>query len=91
MVLSIKNFKNSLEAQKNLRKSIVVGVINMSQSKKNKVLLSSDDFYRVLITDTQPYHMPIIFNNYGFYNAIDKSKNQLIFMIFLLKTWDYLM
>ena len=57
----------------------------MSQSKKNKVLLSSDDFYRVLITDTQPYHMPIIFNNYCFYNAIDKSKKSIDFYEIFIK------
>ncbi|MBE9589834.1 RNA-directed DNA polymerase [Moraxella sp. K127] len=51
----------------------------MRKSKNGKILLSSDDFYRVLITDTQPYHMPIIFNNYGFYNAIDKNKKSIDF------------
>lgn len=84
-VLRIKNFKNSLEIQKNLSKSIVVGVIKMRKSKKSKILLSSDDFYRVLITDTQPYHMPIIFNNYGLYNAIDKSKKSIDFYEIFIK------
>ncbi|STZ07439.1 Reverse transcriptase (RNA-dependent DNA polymerase) [Moraxella caprae] len=57
----------------------------MSKSKKSKILLSSDDFYRVLITDTQPYHMPIIFNNYGLYNAIDKSKKSIDFYEIFIK------
>ena len=44
----------------------------MSQTK---FYLSSDDFYRVLLSDIQPYHMPMIFNNEGFYHAI-KSNNR---------------
>lgn len=57
----------------------------MSKSKKGKILLSSEDFYRVLITDTQPYHMPIIFNNYGFYNAIDKSRKSIDFYKYFIE------
>lgn len=70
----------------------------MRKSKKSKILLSSDDFYRVLITDTQPYHMPIIFNNYGFYNAIGKNEKTVDFYEYFievlgvsnLKTDDFL-
>ena len=32
---------------------------------KTKFHLSSDDFYRVLLSDVQPYHMPMIFSNEG--------------------------
>lgn len=37
---------------------------------KVKFHLSSDDFYRMLLSDIQPYHMPLIFNNEGFYHAV---------------------
>lgn len=42
---------------------------------KTKFHLSSDDFYRVLLSDVQPYHMPMIFSNEGFYYAV-KSNNK---------------
>ena len=42
---------------------------------KTKFHLSSDDFYRMLLSDVQPYHMPMIFSNEGFYYAI-KSNNR---------------
>lgn len=37
---------------------------------KTKFHLATDDFYRVLLSDIQPYHMPLIFNNEGFYKAV---------------------
>lgn len=45
---------------------------------KAKFHLSSDDFYRVLLSDIQPYHMPMIFSNEGFYSAVktnDRFRN----------------
>jgi len=40
---------------------------------KTKFHLSSDDFYRMLLSDIQPYHMPMIFNNEGFYDAVKST------------------
>ncbi len=40
---------------------------------KTKFQLSSDDFYRMLLSDIQPYHMPMIFNNEGFYDAVKSN------------------
>lgn len=42
---------------------------------KRKYHLASDDYYRVLLSDLQPYHMPLIFSNKGFYEAV-KSNNR---------------
>ncbi len=40
---------------------------------KNKFHLASDNFYRMLLSDIQPYHMPLIFSNKGFYNAVKSN------------------
>lgn len=42
---------------------------------KTRFHLASDDFYRILLSDIQPYHMPLIFSNKGFYKAV-KSNNR---------------
>ena len=41
---------------------------------KKKFHLPSDDFCRVLLSELQPYHMPMIFSNEGFYNATKNNK-----------------
>ena len=40
---------------------------------KNKFHLASDNFYRMLLSDIQPYHMPLIFSNKGFYNTVKSN------------------
>lgn len=71
---------------------------------RRKIHLASDNHLRVLLTEVQPFHVPIIFDNYGFYNSIKALRkrnayipdniNKFIFEHFqdednYTKTYDY--
>lgn len=50
----------------------------MEKMRKNLRRVRKEDYERVILTETLPYEVPVIFSNFGFYSILKKLQQKKI-------------